>query len=93
MNCHEIAEGYEYAKQLISVQEKSKTRLFIIICLLSLALLLESFYIIYDRKCDSEFSSVTTETTTTIEQDSDGYNSYIGGDGDVYIGSENQKDN
>lgn len=77
MNCKEIAENYATAAELVKIQERGKTRLFIIICILGLALILESAYIIYDRKKDSEFMMESTETV----QDGQGNNAYIDGVG------------
>ena len=61
MNCKEIAENYAQAAELVRIEERGKTRFFIIICILGLALTLESAYIIYDRKLDSEFEIEQTE--------------------------------
>ena len=75
MNCKEIAENYAQATELVRIEERGKTRLFIIICILGFALMLESAYIIYDRKLDSEFEIEQTE----IIQDGQGSNTYIDG--------------
>ena len=61
MNCKEIAENYAQAAELVKIEERGKTRLFIIICILGLALTLESAYIIYDRRLDNEFEIEQTE--------------------------------
>ena len=73
MDCKEIAESYAQAAELVRIEERGKTRLFIIICILGLALTLESAYIIYDRKIDSEFEVEQTE----IIQDGQGSNTYV----------------
>lgn len=89
MNCKEIAENYAHATELVKIQERGKTRLFIIICILGLALMLESTYTIYDRKLDSEFE---IEQTTEVIQ-STGHNAYIDGNGVIINGAEGKKDN
>ena len=61
MNCKEIAENYAQAAEIVKIEERGKTRLFIIICILGFALIFESAYIIYDRKKDSEFMIESTE--------------------------------
>ena len=86
MNCKEIAENYAQAAELIRIEERGKTRLFIIICILGLALTLESAYIIYDRKLDSKFEIEQTEIT----QDGQGPNTYIDGIG-VFHGAEGKE--
>lgn len=86
MNCKEIAENYAQTSELVRIEERGKTRLFIIICILGFALMLESAYIIYDRKKDSEFMIESTE----IVQDGQGDNTYIDGVG-VFHGTESQE--
>ena len=86
MNCKEIAENYALASEIVRIEERGKTRLFIIICILGFALILESAYIIYDRKKDSEFMIESTE----IVQDGQGNNTYIDGVG-VFHGAESQE--
>ena len=86
MNCKEIAENYAQAAEIVRIEERGKTRLFIIICILGLALTLESAYIVYDRKKDSEFTIESTE----IVQDGQGNNTYIDGVG-VFHGAESQE--
>ena len=73
MNCKEIAENYAQAAELVKIQERGKTRLFIIICILGLALILESTYIIYDRKKDSEFEIETIEANQNARAEKDRY--------------------
>ena len=87
MNCKEIAENYAQLAELIKIQERGKTRLFVIICILGFVLMFESAYIIYDRKLDAEFTIDQTE----IIQDGQGFNAYIDGTG-VFHGAESQKD-
>ena len=82
MNCKEIAENYAHAAELVKIQERGKTRLFVIICILGLALMLESTYIIYDRKLDSEFEIETTEVIQST-----GHNAYIDGNGVIVNGA------
>ena len=86
MNCKEIAENYATAAELVKIQERGKTRLFIIICILGLALILESTYIIYDRKKDSEFEIETTEVIQST-----GHNAYIDGNGVIVNGAESKE--
>lgn len=85
MNCKEIAENYAQAAELVRIEERGKTRLFIIICILGFALIFESVYIIYDRKKDSEFMIESTE----IVQDGQDSNAYIDGIG-VFHGAESK---
>lgn len=85
MNCKEIAENYAQAAELVRIEERGKTRLFIIICILGFALIFESVYIIYDRKKDSEFMMESTETV----QDGQGNNTYINGV-EVFHGAESK---
>ena len=73
MNCKEIAENYAQAAELVRIEERGKTRLFIIICILGFALIMESAYIIYDRKIDSEFDVEQAE----MIQDGQGSNTYV----------------
>ena len=89
MNCKEIAENYAQAAELVKIQERGKTRLFVIICILGLALMLESTYIICDRKLDSEFE---IEQTTEVIQ-STGHNAYIDGNGVVINGTTCKENN
>ena len=89
MNCKEIAENYAQAAELVKIQERGKTRLFVIICILGLALMLESTYIIYDRKLDSEFE---IEQTAEVIQ-STGHNAYIDGNGVVINGATCKENN
>ena len=77
MNCKEIAENYAQAAEIVRIEERGKTRLFIIICILGFALIFESVYVIYDRKKDSEFTIESTETV----QDGQCNNTYIDGVG------------
>lgn len=86
MNCKEIAENYARAAEIVKIEERGKTRLFIIICILGFALILESAYIIYDIKKDSEFMMESTETV----QDGQGNNAHIDGVG-VFHGAESQE--
>ena len=51
---------------------------------------MESAYIIYDRKLDSEFE---IEQTTEVIQDSSGHNAYIDGSGVIINGAENKENN
>ena len=90
MNCKEIAENYAQATELVRIEERGRTRLFIIICILGLALTLESAYIIYDRKMDSEYM---IESTTEVIQDGSGHNAYIDGNGVILNGAESQENN
>ena len=90
MNCKEIAENYAQATELIRIQEGGKTRLFIIICILGFALIMESAYIIYDRKLDSEFE---IEQTTEVIQDSSGHDAYIDGSGVIINGATSKENN
>ena len=89
MNCKEIAENYAQAAEIVKIEERGKTRLFIIICILGFALILESAYIVYDRKKDSEFMIESTETV----QDGQGNNAYIDGVGAFHVieSKENEK--
>jgi hypothetical protein len=89
MNCKEIAENYAQAAEIVRIEERGKTRLFIIICILGFALILESAYIVYDRKKDSEFMIESTE----IVQDGQGSNTYIDGVGVFHVAEsqENEK--
>lgn len=93
MKCKEILEDFTYTHDIIKLQERSKTRMFVIIMFLSVALCLESFYIIYDRKKDSEVEYTVTETTITteVEQDGSGYNAYHDGIGDINFGTEDKE--
>jgi len=75
MNCKEIAENYAYAAELVKIQERGKTRLFVIICILGLALILESTYIIYDRKKDSELEIETIDDNQSARAEKDRYSS------------------
>ena len=80
----EIQEVQEqsFASQILSDYKKDKKRLFIIWIITFLALISVTCYTVY------LLNDINTETTTTtIEQENaDGYNNYIGNDGDINNG-------
>ena len=78
---HEMQE-HSFASQILSDYKKDKKRLFIIWIITFLALISVTCYTVY------LLNDIGTETTTTtIEQENaDGYNNYIGNDGDINNG-------
>lgn len=80
---HDLVYIYEGAQARL---ERSNKRLWILAVILIAALLLTNIgWVIYESQYQ-----VIQETTTTVEQDNEnGYNNYIGNDGDIIYGETN----
>ena len=89
LKCGEIEENIVYRDRLLKEIERKSIRDFIVIVCLSMICILLVAYIFYDRKKDSEVNLTATEMT--VLQDSDGYNNYIDGEGDIINGSDSKK--
>jgi len=74
-----------FALELLQDQRKANKRMFIIWIITFIALIGVSVYTVYLLN-----DIGTIETTTEVEQDnSDGYNNYVGNDGDIINGKTN----
>lgn len=69
-----------FASQILSDYKKQNKRLFIIWIITFLALISLTCYTIY------LLNDIGTETTTIEQENADGYNNYIGNDGDINNG-------
>lgn len=69
-----------FASQILSDYKKQNKRLFIIWIITFLALISVTCYTIY------LLNDIGTETTTIEQENADGYNNYIGNDGDINNG-------
>ena len=80
---HDLVYVYEGAQARL---DRSNKRLWILAIILIAALLLTNIgWVIYESQYQ-----VVQETTTTVEQDNEnGYNNYIGNDGDIIYGETN----
>ena len=80
---HDLVYVYEGAQARL---ERSNKRLWILAIILIAALILSNVaWIVYESQYQ-----VVQETTTTVEQDNEnGYNNYIGNDGDIIYGETN----
>ena len=90
MTCQGINATLSLYIKIIDEQNKRVFRMFVICILLILFITIETCYIFYDRKMDSEFEM---ETTTEIHQDSDGINTYIDGNGVIINGAKGKENN
>ena len=90
MTCQGINATLSLYIKIIDEQNKRVFRMFVICILLILIITIETCYIFYDRKMDSEFEM---ETTTEIHQDSDGINTYIDGNGVIINGAKGKENN
>lgn len=77
-----------FASEIIKSQKKTINRQFVIIIILLIMLSITFGYLVYVL---NDFSTV--ETTTTVRQDNAENNNYIGNDGDIVNGTNNQEDN
>lgn len=77
-----------FALELLQDQRKANKRLFIIWIITFLTLIGVSIYTIY------LLNDIGTIETTEVKQDNDnGYNNYVGNDGDIINGKADSKEN
>ena len=72
---------------LSAMAERTIKRLWIIILVLIIALIGTNGAWLY---CESQFETITTEVT---QENADGYNNYIGNDGDIVNGETDNQNN
>lgn len=81
MDCKDCRDKYQYHTDVIAAMaERTNKRLVWIIILLILALCASVAFTIYRESLYAE------ETVEVIQRNEDGYNNYVGQDGDIYNG-------
>ena len=81
-------EMLQFSKEQNKVLEKNNRRMFIIILVLIGVILASVGYNIYLLN-----DTTTVETTEVTQDNENGYNNYVGNDGDITNGEANDKEN
>lgn len=81
-------EMLQFSKEQNKVLEKNNKRMFIIILVLIGVILASVGYNIYLLN-----DTTTVETTEVTQDNENGYNNYVGNDGDITNGETNDKEN